>query len=408
MKPSWPRTRPVFTPSGDRTPVVRAGLTTWRPGNGAVMTSSSRAEENAGWRPLVRDRYRLEGMIGRGGAGAVWRAHDQRLDRAIAVKEIIWPADPSERDKERALREARAAARLSDPGVVQVFDMVTEDDRAYLVMELVDAPSLQRLVDEHGPLPPDRVAALGARMLATLAGDTALTMTGTVLGTPSYIAPEQARGEAAGPAADLYGLGATLYFAVEGAAPFSGETPVATAAAVLNAPHRPLEWAADLTYLIEALLRKDPEARPDAAEVRRRPQVVHSGKRVASADAAALMGDGAAVEQDRRGEPGRSTQPEPAATAAAFTAPTSHENVGGKAGPAQPGTRRLLAVLGTLLGAALVAVSGFTLIDGLRSALDTRQTRRRQSMGMPAVALRRRRSLTPRCYPRPPRCPTTG
>lgn len=211
------------------------------------MTSSSRAEENAGWRPLVRDRYRLEGMIGRGGAGAVWRAHDQRLDRAIAVKEIIWPADPSERDKERALREARAAARLSDPGVVQVFDMVTEDDRAYLVMELVDAPSLQRLVDEHGPLPPDRVAALGARMLATLAGDTALTMTGTVLGTPSYIAPEQARGEAAGPAADLYGLGATLYFAVEGAAPFSGETPVATAAAVLNAPHRPLERAADLT-----------------------------------------------------------------------------------------------------------------------------------------------------------------
>lgn len=339
----------------------------------------------------VGGRYRLDELIGRGGAGAVWRAHDERLDRAVAVKEILWPVDPREFGPERALREARAAARLRDPGVVQVYDMLTANDRAYLVMELVDAPSLQRLVERDGPLPPPRAAALGARILATLsaahaarivhrdvkpsnvlvdgdvprltdfgiarlADDPALTATGTVMGTPSFIAPEQARGEPAGPAADLYGLGATLYFAVEGVAPFSEETSLQTAMAVVSSPHRPLQRGGELTELIEALLQKDPEARPEREEVQRRLEEVASSAPTPESVPTVPLAHG----QDP-GEPSTKLL----TSASELTAAGSTEEApAAEPAPRRGGGRRMMAVIGGLLAVVVLAMIGLALLDG--------------------------------------------
>ncbi|MBW3606370.1 MAG: protein kinase [Actinobacteria bacterium] len=255
----------------------------------------------------VAGRYRLDRLIGRGGAGAVWRGHDERLHRAVAVKQISFPADGTQAEigKARALREARAAARLGDAGVVQIYDIIEEDESAYLIMELVDAPNLSVLVRRAGPLQPHSVAALGIRMLETLVAghragivhrdikpsnvlvdghvprltdfgiarlgdESTITSTGMVMGTPAYIAPEHARGEAVGPPADLYGLGATLYYAVEGTAPFGERSSVATVMAVLDRRPRRPRRAGPLTALLDDLLAKDPADRPGADEVRDR------------------------------------------------------------------------------------------------------------------------------------------
>jgi serine/threonine protein kinase len=261
--------------------------------------------ENGGSTRRVVDRYRLERRIGRGGAGAVWRAHDERLDRPVAIKQIPIAHDTEASSRNRALREARAAARLHSPNVVQVYDVVEEGGNAYLIMELVDAPNLNTLVRRDGPLEPEAVAAIGLQILdaleaahrvgivhrdvkpsnvlmndemprltdfgiARLGDDPALTSTGVVMGTPAYIAPEYARGEAVGPAVDLYGLGATLYYAVEGQPPFSAGGSLSTVMAVVSEPPRPMERAGPLTELLTELLAKDPAERPRADEIRHR------------------------------------------------------------------------------------------------------------------------------------------
>ncbi|HSJ43182.1 MAG TPA: serine/threonine-protein kinase [Euzebyales bacterium] len=255
----------------------------------------------------VADRYRLDRLIGRGGSGAVWRGFDERLRRLVAIKEIAFSADADEADvgRRRALREARAAARLGGEGVVEVYDIVEADGRAYLIMELVDAPNLNTLVRRAGPMTPHAVATLGLRVLdildtahragivhrdvkpsnvlidgdeprltdfgiARLGDDVTLTGSGVVMGTPAYIAPEHARGDEIGPAVDIYGLGATLYYAVEGVPPFGSGGSLATVMAVLRDPPRPLERAGPLTDVLEELLVKDPAARPAADALRAR------------------------------------------------------------------------------------------------------------------------------------------
>lgn len=251
---------------------------------------------------LVADRYVLRALVGRGGSGAVWRGEDLHLRRTVAIKQIVLSDHASTRTRTRAMREAQAAARLRHPGVVQLYDVHDDGSQIYLVMELVRAPSLSRVVRRHGPFAPDRTARMGHSLLETLiavhtAGivhrdikpsnvlvgdcgvhitdfgiallgdDPMLTSSGSVLGTPAYMAPEQARGERVGPEADLYGLGATLYFALEGRAPFADTGSVETTRAVRDQPHRPGEHLGALAPVIDGLLAKDPTTRPDLATI---------------------------------------------------------------------------------------------------------------------------------------------
>ena len=238
----------------------------------------------------------------------VWRAQDGVLGREVAVKEVVFPPTMAEAERRpaqaRVLREARAAARLNHPGAVTLYDVVTDQGGTFIVMELVAAPTLDGLVRAQGPLAPERVAELGAQLagtleaahavgivhrdvkpgnvmvpargmvkladfgVASLAGDPQLTSTGLVIGSPAYMAPEQARGEESGPPADFWALGATLFYAVEGAPPFDRGTSIATLAAVVNEPPGRLRRAGALAPVITALLAKDPTARPSGPKVR--------------------------------------------------------------------------------------------------------------------------------------------
>lgn len=265
----------------------------------------------------VAGRYVLIEPLGRGGMGAVWRARDEILKRTIALKEVQVPPalEGSEGDnvQERVLREARAAARLSHPSATTVYDVFEENGRTFIAMELVDAPTLGQIVAENGPLEPDEVARIGLSLLdaldaahavgmvhrdvkpdnvmvtdtgqvkltdfgiASVKGDPRLTMSGVILGSPSYMAPEQADGKGAGKEADLWSLGATLFFAVEGRAPFKKDSPIATLASVVGDPVPRMQRAGALTGAIEKVLSKDPARRPTSDELRHALEGVASG-----------------------------------------------------------------------------------------------------------------------------------
>ncbi len=254
----------------------------------------------------VANRYRLDFVIGSGGVGRVWRGEDTVLRRAVAVKEVPLPTHlpDAERDalRARVLREARAAARIHHPGSVQVFDVVDEADQVYLVMELVEEQTLADAVTADGPLTPPATAAIGVALLgaleaahkvgivhrdvkprnvmvtssgqvkladfgiASMRDDPSITKTGMVMGTPSYMSPEQALGEPVGPPSDLWSTGALLYYAVEGQAPFDQGEPISTLHAVVHGDRRPFERAGELAPLIDGLLAKDPAARLGLAE----------------------------------------------------------------------------------------------------------------------------------------------
>jgi eukaryotic-like serine/threonine-protein kinase len=265
--------------------------------------------DSAGRGRLVAGRYRLIMVIGRGGMGVVWRARDELLDRDVAVKEIIWPAYLTEEEKQaacrRASREAQMAARLNHRNVIRVFDIVEEDGCPWIVMELLPHRSLRDLVQDEGPLTPDQAARVGLGILAALraahaediihrdvkpaniligpddrvvltdfgiacaADNPTITTASVLIGSPSYIAPERARGRHSGPAADLWGLGASLYAAVEGRPPFDRDGALASLTAVIIDELDPAEHAGPLWPVISGLLRKDPAERLDAAETER-------------------------------------------------------------------------------------------------------------------------------------------
>jgi eukaryotic-like serine/threonine-protein kinase len=258
---------------------------------------------------ILAGRYRLGAVIGRGGMGAVWRARDELLNRDVAIKEIVWPAqlDPAEREtaRRRAVREAQMAARLSHPNVVGVYDILQEDGRPCIVMELVPFRSLRDVLAEDGPMSPPEAARVGLNVLAALsavheagvvhrdvkpanvllgpedrvvladfgiakaADSPALTASGVLLGSPSYLAPERARGGRAGVASDLWALGASLYTAVEGRPPFERDSMIASLTAVVADEPEPAPRAGPLWPVIEGLLRKDPAVRLDAAGAER-------------------------------------------------------------------------------------------------------------------------------------------
>jgi hypothetical protein len=241
--------------------------------------------------------------------GAVWRARDELLNRDVAVKEIVWPvqmtADEREVARQRAVREAQLAARLRHPNVVGVYDIVEEDDQPSIVMELVPFRSLRDAVLDDGPMSPAQAARIGLSVLAALravhyagvvhrdvkpanillgpegrvvltdfgiakaADSPTLTTSGVLLGSPSYLAPERARGGPARAAADLWALGASLYAAVEGHPPFERDGALASLTAVVTDELATPWHAGPLRPVIEGLLRKDPDSRLGTAETER-------------------------------------------------------------------------------------------------------------------------------------------
>ncbi|MFI6930018.1 serine/threonine-protein kinase [Streptomyces sp. NPDC050287] len=263
-------------------------------------------QDNSG--RLLAGRYRLGDVLGRGGMGTVWRAEDETLGRTVAVKELRFPSNIDEDEKRRlitrTLREAKAIARIRNNSAVTVFDVVDEDDRPWIVMELVEGKSLAEVIREDGLLEPRRAAEVGLAILdvlrsahregilhrdvkpsnvlisedgrvvltdfgiAQVEGDPSITSTGMLVGAPSYISPERARGHKPGPAADLWSLGGLLYASVEGVPPYDKGSAIATLTAVMTEPLEEPKNAGPLKDVIYGLLNKDPAKRLDDAGAR--------------------------------------------------------------------------------------------------------------------------------------------
>ncbi|MEV4475476.1 serine/threonine-protein kinase [Nonomuraea sp. NPDC049504] len=343
---------------------------------------------------LLAGRYRLTGLLGRGGMGAVWAARDEQLGREVAAKELFLPEQLDDAERAhwiaRLDREARAAARLKHPGIVTVHDHVTgADGRPWIIMELVRGRSLQDLLAERGPLPPARAARIGLQVLdalcaahqagithrdikpanvllegervvltdfgiAAVEGDVTLTGTGAILGTPAYMAPEQALGRPATPVSDLWSLGATLYTAVEGRPPYDGASAGAIFVAVATRDPAPPAKAGPLEPVLMALLRRDPAHRPAAHDVR-----AHL----------------AAVAEDR-------TPPGPATLRLPADPPPSDK----PGRPPRSGRLRLLLRLLVGAGAAVALVVAVAAAIQIREALQESQERERYAANMDLLA----------------------
>ncbi|MBT2396063.1 serine/threonine-protein kinase [Streptomyces sp. ISL-100] len=270
------------------------------------MSEAEQSKDTQG--RLLAGRYRLGEVLGRGGMGTVWRAVDETLGRTVAVKELRFPTSIDEEEKRRlitrTLREAKAIARIRNNGAVTVYDVVDEDDRPWIVMELIEGKSLADAVRQDGLLTPRRAAEVGLAILdvlraahrqgilhrdvkpsnvlisedgrvvltdfgiAQVEGDPSITSTGMLVGAPSYISPERARGHKPGPAADLWSLGGLLYASVEGTPPYDKGSAIATLTAVMTEPLDPPKNAGPLEEVIYGLLAKDPDQRLDEAGAR--------------------------------------------------------------------------------------------------------------------------------------------
>ncbi|MFE4577723.1 serine/threonine-protein kinase [Streptomyces chartreusis] len=278
------------------------------PAHPAAPAKTSASAPDPGTGRLVAGRYRLLAKLGHGGMGTVWRAKDETVDREVAVKEPRVPDHLPERERanayERMRREARAAARLDHPAVVNVHDVAVVDGRPWIVMELVQGRSLGDALQEgtlgardaariglevlgaleaahaagilHRDVKPDNVmlgrhdrVVLTDFGIAQIEGETNLTDTGGFVGSPEYIAPERVLGQRPGPASDLWSLGVVLYAATEGVSPFRRSNTPATLQSVLNAvPAAPAAAQGPLAEAINGLLQKDPARRPNAAQTR--------------------------------------------------------------------------------------------------------------------------------------------
>jgi hypothetical protein len=302
---------------------------------------------------LIADRYRLVTAVGTGGMGVVWEGWDERLHRRVAVKQLRLPAELTDRERElasqRAMREARITARLHHRHAITVFDVVDDDGRPSLIMQFVPSRTLSEILAASGPLPAHEAARMGAQVASALSAahelgivhrdvkpgnvlvaedgtahisdfgisraldDITMTTTGMVHGTPAYLSPEVARGEEATFASDLFGLGATLYAALEGSPPFGTDTnSIALLHRVAAGDFEPPRRSGPLTPLLLQLLSSDPAARPP----------MHTAETMLLE----LASSPPALEQQGAGADGETTEliaPIPATTSTTGEAPSS-------------------------------------------------------------------------------------
>ncbi|MCX5555625.1 serine/threonine-protein kinase [Streptomyces sp. NBC_00038] len=374
--------------------------------------SSGENEQPDGVGRLLADRYRVVAQLGRGGMGIVWRARDEVLGREVAVKELRTYTDaaaPELADLGRRMqREARAAARVSHPGVIAVHDVAEVDGRPLIVMELVDGPSLDDVLRERGTLDPREAASIGAKVMDALAaahragvlhrdvkpgnilldrsgrvvltdfgiatmddpGDgstTHLTRSGELVGSLDYLAPERAQGNDPGPASDVWALGATLYAAVEGSSPFRRTSTWSTLTAIVVEPLPEPRLAGPLGPVLQQLMNKQPEARPDADRARELLEAVAGAPEADSATTGLRVPEPRPREATERSVPSVPPgfgPPVPVAPAVALTA------VAPSPAPRRRGGRALLAAVAVVV---VLAATGFT-VALLNSPDDTGTT----------------------------------
>ncbi|HVV10427.1 serine/threonine-protein kinase [Amycolatopsis sp.] len=318
---------------------------------------------------VIAGRYALLAELGRGGMGVVWRGEDRVIGRQVAIKELRLPDGAEDSvPAERVLREVRTAGRLNDPAVVTVFDVVSEGGGTFIVMELVEAPTLSELVRRNGPLPAAQAASIGMQVLTALQAahgngivhrdvkpgnimvsangrvkltdfgiaqaidDPRLTTSGMIVGSPAFMAPERVEGKEALPASDLWSLGATLYFAVEGVLAFERPTTAATLHAIVNEIPYLTRIQGPLASAIMGLLVASPDGRISAAQANQ------------------LLGMAATP-------PAQHTPP--AGHTALWPAPMPTMQA---PAPPKPGRRKLFVSLGALAAVVLLA-AGFFLGD---------------------------------------------
>jgi serine/threonine protein kinase len=350
---------------------------------GTTFNDASSLGRNNMQPQLIGDRYRVQTAIGQGGMGTVWLCRDEKLARDVAVKQVGLLPGESVTDSARALREARSSAALSHRNVVTVFDVVEQDRHIWLVMENVPSRALSDIIRDEGPLPPERVAAIGAQVaeglaaahaagithrdvkpgnvlvredgvakisdfgIARTAGDPALTQTGLFIGTPMYFSPELARGAEPDPAADVWALGATLYAAVEGRPPYEQRSNAVAVISEIANEHPPApQRAGALAPVLNRMLDRDPATRWSMADT------AHALHRIAaqqaeqtrSATTAAL----AAAAPGPAARPRTEPRPEPSAPPA--------RTPGRDAAPAR--TRRRGPLYAVFAVAALLLIGG--------------------------------------------------
>ncbi|WP_328323951.1 serine/threonine protein kinase [Kribbella sp. NBC_00382] len=247
---------------------------------------------------LVAGRYRLVALLGRGGMGRVWLAEDELMQRRVALKQVMLSGQAAEYVRASALAEARAAARLDHDSTVKVHDIIEDSGEQWIVMELLSGRTLAEAVAADGPLPIAEVRRIALHLvdalraihraglvhsdvkpanvqlcgdgrvvlmdfgIATEIDDEQTLSSAAMAGSPAYMSPERARGDAVGPASDLFSLGATLFAGVEGRSPFGAGDPFSTLVAVVEARPAPFVHAGPLRPIIEALLSKAPADRP--------------------------------------------------------------------------------------------------------------------------------------------------
>ena len=365
---------------------------------------------------VIAGRYEVVRAIGSGGMGTVWLCRDTVLGREVAVKQVgALPGEPAA--AARAMREARIAASLNHPNAVGVFDVVDEDDAHWLVMEFVDGQSLAERIREHGSLPPREVASIGASVADALARahergivhrdvkpgnilldpsgtpkvsdfgiarahtDDQLTQTGFMTGTPGYLSPELAKGGDPTAASDVWALGATLYYAVEGRPPFEPQAnPLAVLQDVAHGRARPMQQAGPLAGAITAMMDPDPQARWDMATTAQRLRSVAAGDQALALPPGAVPGaaagdQGAAATEviaqptEVLGQPAEATQRvEPAP----LGPPAAQGRRAERADERRRGNGWLVFVL--LLAIAALAFAAYALTDGFGTRTPTEPT----------------------------------